>query len=134
MTFGKPLAITILACWAATPVASIAQDAAETATILSGSGPAQARAQRSQGGSIARAMGNAANAVAAANNVRSQGAPRRAGVSVPRQGYSIAGNVDPLKGTDAATYRLGNGASISVSGRMTPSGAAVCTKDCPEQP
>ncbi len=77
-------------------------------------------------------MGRAANAIAAVNRATNHSQYRtRSGVASTHVGYTVAGDVDPLKGTDAATYRLASGASISVSGGLRPSASSKCTKDCP---
>lgn len=127
------------------PVVVAAQDAAETAIILSGTGQAQGRAQRSLGQSISASMGNAANAVAATNRARSQ-APTyrpRARHSGKTGNFAIAlpGDVDPLERTDAPSYALANGASIRVSGGLRrspplvtePDAAARCSGPCPDK-
>lgn len=99
-----------------------AQDAAETAIILGGTGASQGRAQKSLGSSIARSMGRAANAVASTNGHGSSPAPRRPRHAKSKTGghFAIAlpGDVDPLSATDAPTYKLENGASIRVSGGL----------------
>ena len=121
LTMPAILAATILFCGAG---AVVAQDAAETAIILGGTGTAQGRAQRSLGSAISRSMGNAANAVAAANANRqrtSQTPRRRARGSGKGGGHfaiALPGDVDPLAATDAPVYALGNGASIRVSGGL----------------
>lgn len=106
----------------ALPLPAAAQDAAETAVILSGTGQAQGRAQRSLGQSIARSMGNAADAVAATTQARAP-APsnrRQARRSGGAGNFAIAlpGDVDPLERTDAPRYDLANGATIRVSGGL----------------
>ncbi|MGX7953730.1 hypothetical protein ACWPM1_14355 [Tsuneonella sp. HG249] len=139
------LVITLAAIAGSTPVAVAAQDAAETAVILSGTGQAQGRAQRSLGQSISASMGNAANAVAATNRARSQAPtyrPRARG-SGKAGNFAIAlpGDVDPLDRTDAPSYELANGASIRVSGGLrrplplqeVPEAAGECEGGCPDQ-
>jgi hypothetical protein len=39
-----------------------------------------------------------------------------------------------LEGTDAPTYRLGNGASIRVSGTLIQDSGTSCVKNCPAKP
>ena len=102
----------------------IAQDAAETAIILS-TGTAQVRAQRSLGNSIARSMGNAANAVAATTSTRSQArthrrTARRTARGAGKFAIALPADVDPLENTDAPSYELANGATIRVSGGLRP--------------
>ena len=113
-----------------------AQDAAETAIILSGTGQAQGKAQKSLGSSISRSMGNAANAVAAANRSRVQPSsvtthPRRtrggANFAIP-----LPADVDPLERTDAPSYVLGNGSTIRVSGGLRRAG--VKAAEAPPKP
>ena len=102
-----------------------AQDAAETAIILSGTGQGTGKASRSLGGSISRSMGNAANAINATNRARAQ-APRSYRPQARRSrrgggaGFAIAlpADVDPLETTDAPSYALENGATIRVSGGL----------------
>ncbi len=104
------------------PGAVLAQDAAETAIILGGTGAAQGRAQKSLGSAISRSMGNAANVLAAQRRAQ-QGVPHTPTRRPHRRGgahFSIAlpADVDPLANTDAPTYDLANGASIRVSGGL----------------
>lgn len=120
----RSLIILAAAGFCASPLA--AQDAAETAIILSGTGQGTgSKASRSLGGSIARSMGNAAHAINATNRARAQmprsyrpqgRRSRRGGGS----GFAIAlpAGVDPLETTDAPSYALENGATIRVSGGL----------------
>ena len=113
------------------PAPAFAQAAAETATILTGTGPATGSASRSMGNSVGNAIGGAAAAVAAARG-------RSGGVTVQarhRGGAAAAGTMtratnDPLEGTDATAYRLQNGATIRTSGRLVPSRQAACVENC----
>ncbi|MFZ9394482.1 MAG: hypothetical protein ACO25F_00285 [Erythrobacter sp.] len=130
----KLIAAAAAAALAIAPPA-FAQDAAESAAILAGTGSAQAKAQRSLGGAIRGSINGAAATVRSA--VRSDGrtssqARSRSGVTVA--GAAIAADVDPLEKTDAPAYRLGNGATIRVSGRMNPSASTSCVKNCSAQP
>lgn len=111
--------------------AAFAQDAAESAILLGGSGTAQARAQRSLGSAIARSMGGAANAIRATS--RAMPVHARHNARRERTAIAIPGHVDPLEGTDAPTYRLENGASIRVSGGLRPGPQAACASGCPVQ-
>ncbi len=130
--------ISILAAGAALAIAggagtAKAQDAAESAIILSGNA-GTGGAQRSLGRSISGSIGNAANAVRVGNGGNGGGtyrAPRRGGGSASTGGRIPAG-VDPLKGTDASSYRLSNGAGIKVSGHMTPNAGTRCVSHCPK--
>jgi hypothetical protein len=106
------------------------QDAAETAQILSGVGNSQGSASRSLGANISQSIGAAANAVNARPNPDHVTTRRRA----RHQPVSIPANGDVLAGTAAPTYRLGNGASIRVSGRLRPAAEAACIKGCTENP
>jgi hypothetical protein len=123
---------------AASPMtgAASAQDAAETAIILSGTGQGQARAAKSLGSSAAGGIGGAANAVSI---TRPQGSsPRRTGsrLSRSRQGghFSIAlpADVDSLEGTDAPAYLLNNGSTIRVSGGLRRPPAVISDENQPE--
>lgn len=116
----RSILVIAAAGFCAAPLA--AQDAAETAIILSGTGQGTGKASRSLGGSVSRSMGNAANAINAANRSRAQ-APSTY-PSQPRRtrrggggGFAIAlpADVDPLETTDAPSYALENGATIRVS-------------------
>ena len=114
---------------------AVAQDAAESAVILSGSAQTGS-AQRSLGRTISGSIGNAANAVGStARASRSRGtAPRPSRASSRKVGGSIPANVDALANTDAATYTLDNGATIKVSGRFNPSATSHCQRNCPVKP
>ncbi|MEP2612538.1 hypothetical protein [Marinobacter alexandrii] len=110
--------------------AAAAQDAAETAIILSGTGQGQARAAKSLGSSAAGSIGRAANAVSITQSQRSS--PRR---SRKRKGghFSIAlpADVDPLEGTDAPSYLLDNGSTIRVSGGLRRTFAIISDRNLP---
>lgn len=108
-----------------------AQAAAESAAILSGSAQTGA-AQRSLGGSIARSINGASRAISAQRGAAQGSAPNRAAPRGVTVGHSLPAGVDPLQGTDAATYTVGSsGASIRTSGRINTAGGTVCTKNCP---
>ena len=138
------VAIAVLVLLAAPHAPVAAQDAAETAIILSGTGQGQGRAARSMGQSVARNMGNAANAVPVSPR-RSQPRAHRAhgprGSKAGKFAIALPADVDPLENTDAPTYALANGASIRVSGGLrgplskqsrTPTSASDCGPNCPE--
>jgi hypothetical protein len=106
---------------------ALAQDAAETAIILGGSGAAQGKAARSLGSAAASSMGEAANAVRPV--ARPAPAVRRSR-GRDQQVITLAGDVDALENTGAPTYELANGASIRVSGRLRPQAVTVCDEAC----
>lgn len=115
------------------PCAAMGQDAAETAAILSGSSQT-GHAQRSLGRSIAGSINSANDAIAARNaratGVRPQGAARRTQRGGVRTGHDLPAGVDMLAGTDAATYRLGNGSSIRTTGRLNTDNGSACVRNC----
>ena len=108
---------------------AFAQDAAETAIILSGSGAAQGKAARSLGSAAANSMGAAANAV---RPIARPAPVIRRSSRRDQQVITLAGDVDALENTDAPTYELANGASIRVSGRLRTQAATVCDDACPD--
>lgn len=117
------LAAAASAAFAVAPVPVAAQAAAETAIILSGTGTAQGRAQRSLGAAITGSIGRAANAIPQRQGQRggSVSVPTRRAVSRRGGGkFAIAlpADVDPLEHTDAPVYALPNGSSIRVSGGL----------------
>lgn len=123
------VALVSLACLGMSGHA-LAQDAAETAIILSGSGPAQGKAQRSLGSAVAGSIGAAANAVRSMRG--SSAVVRRSPVRKAQQMIALPGDVDPLEKTDAPTYELSNGASIRVSGGLRRPAQRSCEDTCPE--
>lgn len=130
MTRGAPIAAgTMMAFALALAPPAMAQDAAETAIITAGTGAPQARGARSLGSAISDSMNRAAGAI----RVQSRGAPlpRRGPASQGNPAGTIAADVDVLENTDAPGYRLGNGATIRVSGRLNPAAGTVCTRNCP---
>ena len=124
-------AAAIAACGLWPSAHALAQDAAETAIILSGTAQTGA-AQRSLGRAVGGSVGNAANAVGGVRSTSRQTstAPARRNSAQRSQGAIPAG-VDPLANTDAATYALDNGATIKVSGRFNPATSAQCERNCP---
>lgn len=120
----RTVGLLVSASALAAPLPAVAQEAAETAVILSGTGQAQGRAQRSLGQSIARGIGNAADAVAATNRARapSRSDRQRGRTSRVAGKFAIAlpGDVDPLERTNAPSYELANGSTIRVSGGLRP--------------
>ncbi len=107
------------------PQPVFAQDAAESAIILSGTGERTGASARSTGEAAARAIGRASGAIA---TTRQSASPARSRPAItaransPRtgSGYRIAGNIDALEFFDVPTYRLGNGRTIRVSGELVP--------------
>lgn len=112
----------------------MAQDAAETAVILSGTS-GQGKAANTLGGAINGSLRNAASAVS------QSGAPSGPNRAAPRRGSTQAANgaivleegVDALEGTDAAEYHLGTGTSIKVSGGFVPYETTRCEKNCEDE-
>ena len=96
---------------------ALAQDAAETAIILSGTGAAQGKASRPLGSAAAISMGAAANAI---RPVARPAPVIRRSSRRDQQVITLAGDVDALENTDAPTYELANGVSIRVSGVLRP--------------
>lgn len=105
-----------------------AQDAAETAAILSGTGQGTGGASRSMGSSVSNSMNSATNALRSVQSSR-KGQSRRSSRSA-RQSYAIPADADLLEGTEAPTYQLGNGSSIRVSGGLVPDATTSCVKNC----
>ena len=124
----QPIVI-IAALPLALPATASAQDAAETAVILSTVSPGQGAAARSMGNSISGALGSASGAIA---STRAQASPASGAVQVQqvRRAPVRPTDSDPLEGTDAAQYRLASGATIRVSGGMRPSAGTRCIENC----
>ena len=106
---------------------ALAQDAAETAIILSGTGAAQGKASRPLGSAAAISMGAAANAI---RPVARPAPVIRRSSRRDQQVITLAGDVDALENTESPTYKLANGASIRVSGRLRTQTATVCDDAC----
>lgn len=123
-----------MVCFVTAPVA--AQDAAETATILSGQG-GTTKAQRSLGGAVSGSLDNAASAVRPVRSQARQRVTYRRSARRARGGGDSGSIVlttnDPLENTDAATYQTSNGTTIRVSGRLNPSASTTCVDNCPEE-
>ena len=139
MSIGKTTAsgaAMALAIWSAP---ASAQDAAESAIILGGTGEATGAASRRMGEATRGAIGGAANAINAAQrgrgragrydgaNVRPSGGGRSPGGV---EGYRIPAGIDALDGTDARQYQLGTGSTLRVSGGFTPSETTFCISYC----
>ena len=107
------------------------QDAAETAQILSGVGQSQGGAGRSLGANISRSIGGAANTLKSRPSAGYATSRRKARPA--HEPNSIPANVDVLEGTDAPTYRLSNGSSIKVSGRLIQAPETSCVRNCLER-
>lgn len=125
------LALGLLVAAGSTATSATAQDAAETATIIAGTSAPQARGARNLGTAISGSMQRAEGTV----RVRTSSRPAPRGRGQPQADSSriLPAGVDALEGTDAASYTLGNGARISVSGRLNPAAGAVCTRNCPPE-
>jgi hypothetical protein len=128
--------VLVLLASAALPVGPVstaaAQDAAEAA-ILGGSGQAQAGASRSLGTAMSNSLNAAANAIGGGTPNRGGTHSSSAAIARVRPAQAMIGSPvssDPLAGTDAPTYRLGNGSSIRVSGGLIPAANAACVRDC----
>lgn len=116
------------------PGTATAQDAAESALILGGSGQATGSSQRSLGRSIAGSINRASGAISTtrqARSVRPRAPSRRGGSS---GGYAVPAGVDALEGTDAETYDLANGNAIRVSGGFRPGQGSHCVENCKTAP
>lgn len=125
---GRIIGALALALAVSAPQSASAQDAAETAVILSGSS-GQGKAANSLGNAVRGSVNSAANAVRStpANNRRN--ATRRNRRGAPVQVQTLPTN-DPLENTDATRFTTGSGATISVSGSMRPSASARCVENC----
>lgn len=110
-----------------------AQAAAETATILTGTGQGTGSAARSTGGNVAGSLNRASDAIQATNQgTRSSGGRGQSGA---QPGYAVTGGSgDALEGTDAPSYQMGSGATIRVSGKLRQPSAAPCSANCPTAP
>jgi hypothetical protein len=124
-----PISAALLSVSLAVPAS--AQVAAETATILSGTGQGTGRASRSMGSAVAGSMNRATSQIRAAQGGNDTQRRKRKADG----GYEIPAEADMLEGTDAPTYQLGNGASIRVSGgSLRKSAAATCSENCTDSP
>ncbi len=127
-----PILAALLPLGLSTPAA--AQAAAETATILSGTGQGTGSASRGMGSAVAGSINRAASQIQATQNGGRGGGGGRN--STARAGnYAVDASGDVLEGTDAPSYTLGNGASIRVSGgSLRKSAATKCTENCTDNP
>lgn len=106
-----------------------AQDAAETAVILSGTSAPQARAAQGLGNAVRGSINSATATIRTIPRAQPRGAPRSGNASPVAVG-ALPADSDPLENTDASAYRLGNGATIRVSGRLNPAAGTACTRNC----
>jgi len=115
-----------------------AQDAAESAIIMSGTGQTVGKAQRGLGASVANSMNSAQRAITSGRPLgrakNRRGSRKRSRARGARGAYRIPAGVDFLQGIDAPTYQLGNGSSIKVSGGLRPNAETTCVKNCPDTP
>ena len=116
-----------------------AQDAFETAQILSGSAQ-QSGAGRSLGSAISHSMDATARAIEGgrARPARIETSNRRQhssrnGAAAASQVAPHPGGVDPLTSTDAPAYRVGSGATIRTSGGLIATPGDTCVENCPER-
>ena len=121
-------AVIAAAAILAFPGNASAQDAAETAVILSGSS-GQGKAANSLGNAVSGSVNSAADAIRSTPRKPNRTATRRSNRRGPVQIQTLPTN-DPLEGTDATSFQTGSGATISVSGRMRPSASARCIENC----
>ncbi|MBD3728789.1 MAG: hypothetical protein IE933_03710 [Sphingomonadales bacterium] len=116
---------------------ALAQDAAEEAMITSTTGPATGSAARTLGGAVSGSITGAADSIratrsGAATGRTGSGARTSRSAGTPRAGgYWIPPRIDPLEYTNAATYRVGNGSVIRVSGLFDPAPGTHCIRFCP---
>ena len=62
---------------------------------------------------------------------RGRSYPSARNASAGSQQYVVPTGIDSLEGTDASTYRLGNGTILRVSGIFWPDAPTVCIAFCP---
>ncbi len=110
------------------PSVALAQDAAESAIILSGSGQTGG-AQRSLGNSIAGSINRASSAIATTRSSGRAAAPGNSHGAV-QVGAAIPAGIDALEGVDATSYALPGGATIRTTGRLDTSAGARCVSQC----
>jgi hypothetical protein len=77
-------------------------------------------------------MNRAAGAIGSPPTRGQPGRQRR--THAQQQAYVIPPGGNDLKGTDAPTYRVSSGASISVSGRLIQGPGATCVHNCRNDP
>ena len=129
MIYRKIAMVAAATAGLAVPGSLAAQDAAETAVILSGSS-GQGKAANSLGNAVRGSVNSAADAIRAAQRNSSRSNARARNRRGPVQIQTAIPTNDPLEDTDATRFQTGSGATISVSGRMRPSAAARCVENC----
>lgn len=130
MTKRNLLGLCLMATAMALPISAFAQDASETAVILSGTGSTQARASRSLGTAVSGSIDSATSVIRSATPTRNRAKSRRSRRGAPSVVTTVIGTGDALEGTDASAYQVDNGATIKVSGGFRPSAATRCTENC----
>lgn len=130
-----PLAVLAL------PQIALAQAAAESATILSGTGQGTGSASRTMGGNVAGAMNRATSAIRGANSGGGGSAggggsrsARGGGQLKLRIGYLVTPGPDALEGTGAPAFQMSNGATIRTSGKLRQPAPTPCSEACPPAP
>jgi hypothetical protein len=78
-----------------------------------------------------RAETERTRAEAEANATQRQTYPRGMSNLGPPQGYAIGIDHDSLAGFDPATYRMGNGMVLQVTGLFQPDAPTICIANCP---
>ena len=130
MIYRKIALVAAVSASLAVPGSLAAQDAAETAVILSGSS-GQSKAANSLGNAVRGSVNSAADAIRAVpRNSANRSTARTGNRRGPVQIQTAIPTNDPLENTDATRFQTGSGATISVSGRMRPSAAARCIENC----
>lgn len=125
-SFGITAGIAAISCFS-TP--AFAQAAAESAVVTAGTAAPAARGGRSLGSAVSGSINSAAGVIRQGGRGGARPARRGGGaVRVSRQG--LPAGVDALEGTDATAYKLENGVTIKVSGRMPASAKARCVEEC----
>lgn len=124
------LALCALALALAIPAPVYAQDAAETAAILSGTGAGQAKAARSLNSAVSQSVNSAADVVRSSTPTHRRSTSHRRSRRNAPSVVSVIGTGDALEGTDASAYQVDTGATIKVSGSFRPSAATRCTDNC----
>ena len=130
MIYRKFALVAAVSAGLAVPGSLAAQDAAETAVILSGSS-GQSKAANSLGNAVRGSVNSAADAIRAVpRNSSNRSTARTGNRRGPVQIQTAIPTNDPLENTDATRFQTGSGATISVSGRMRPSAGARCVENC----
>lgn len=132
MTIGKIAVAAAVSAGLTAPGSLAAQDAAETAVILSGSS-GQGKAANSFGNAVRGSVNSAADAIRAAQRQPSRTNARTRNRRGPLEIQASIPSNDPLENTDATRFQTGSGATISVSGRLRPSASARCVENCSTQ-